>query len=91
MPPDTSKDADESRAEVAPKQQLSQEGFDLAVRSMRLGESAMFKVKAKYAYGDVGIHPKHMSTTGMTVPPNAEIRYSIELIGIEPLAIKKTL
>ena len=48
------------------------DGWDVGIASMRIGESAAFKIRADYGYGSKGI-------PGM-IPPNATLLFDIELL-----------
>ncbi|XP_053393872.1 peptidyl-prolyl cis-trans isomerase FKBP1A-like [Mercenaria mercenaria] len=50
-------------------------GWDYAVASMKVGERARFDIPPEYAYGARGAPPD--------IPPNAELLFDIELLGIE--------
>jgi len=47
-------------------------GFDLAVRSLKLGETARFECRADYAYGAAGLPP--------ALPPNAGLVVDVEAL-----------
>ena len=57
-------------------------GLRLAVASMRVGESALVTCTSDYAFGEVGIPLQ--SGTGLKVPPNASVKYNVELLKILP-------
>ena len=46
-------------------------GWDIAVKSMKLNESAKFTISSEYAYGEKGSPPK--------IPPNSTLIFTIEL------------
>lgn len=56
-------------------------GWDVGIRSMHVGESAMLYLKAEYAFGDIGL--KHPNRPGFIVPPGALVAYNIEVVSIE--------
>ena len=47
-------------------------GWDVGVSSMKVGERAIFKCTADYAYGENGIQP--------IIPPNAIIDLDVKLV-----------
>jgi len=49
------------------------EGLDVGIASMKKGEKAQFTLKPKYAFGEKG-------DTQRGVPPNATVRYVVELV-----------
>jgi FKBP-type peptidyl-prolyl cis-trans isomerase len=51
------------------------EGWSIAVRSMVIGEKAVFNVDWEYGYGEMGYRP--------VVPPRSNLTFEIELIGIQ--------
>ncbi|EKX35764.1 hypothetical protein GUITHDRAFT_79453, partial [Guillardia theta CCMP2712] len=51
-------------------------GWDMGVRGMTVGEIRRLFVPAKLAYSYVG-------TPGGPIPPNADLIYEIELLGIK--------
>uniref|UniRef100_A0A6B2L3D5 peptidylprolyl isomerase n=1 Tax=Arcella intermedia TaxID=1963864 RepID=A0A6B2L3D5_9EUKA len=65
----------ESREIVIGQEEIT-EGLEKALQSMKKGEHSIFKVKAKYAYGEKG-EPQH------NVPPNEDLQYEIEMICFE--------
>ncbi len=46
--------------------------WDIAVKTMKKGEVAMYTCKPEYAYGEEGFAPK--------IPPNATLLFEIELV-----------
>lgn len=58
-------------------------GWDVAVKSMKRGEVALFTLKPEYAYGETGSPPK--------IPPNSTLEFEIELFDweLEDLTKKK--
>ena len=52
------------------------EGWEIGVKTMKIGEKAEFVIEAKYAYKEQGF--------GDSIPPNATLTFEIELIEIRP-------
>ncbi|XP_067131100.1 inactive peptidyl-prolyl cis-trans isomerase FKBP6-like [Centruroides vittatus] len=48
------------------------EGLDIAVATMKKGETSQFLIKSLYAYGEMGCPPR--------IPPSATILYEVELL-----------
>ncbi|CAD8114231.1 unnamed protein product [Paramecium sonneborni] len=57
------------------KEQLVK-GFDIALKSMKVGEKAEFKMTSNYGYGDDGDSYKN-------VPKNANLTYELELVNFK--------
>ncbi|XP_057475535.1 peptidyl-prolyl cis-trans isomerase FKBP20-1 [Actinidia eriantha] len=51
-------------------------GWDIALRTMKVGEVAKFTIKPEYAYGSVGSPPD--------IPPGATLIFEIELVACRP-------
>ncbi|KAH6826944.1 rotamase FKBP 1 [Perilla frutescens var. hirtella] len=47
-------------------------GWDLGIKTMKKGENAIFTIPAELAYGESGSPP--------TIPPNATLRFDVELL-----------
>lgn len=57
-------------------------GWELAVPTMRVGETCTLVVEARYAYGDEGSSPD--------IPPGATLVFEMELVGVKaPKAVAK--
>jgi len=54
-------------------------GFDIAVLSMMTGERAMFKIRADYGYGDVGIEGEGMAPD---ILPGDTLIFDIKLVSV---------
>ena len=52
------------------------EGWEIGVKTMKIGEKAEFVIEAKYAYKEQGF--------GDLIPPNSTLTFEIELIEIRP-------
>eukprot|EP00949_MAST-11_sp_MAST-11-sp1_P000567 g567.t1 len=55
--------------------------LDMLVATMTVGECAVVRAEAPYAFGDHGLH--HPNRKGFVVPPNEVVRYNVELTSIE--------
>jgi len=55
------------------------QGFDLAVRSMCLGEKSHVKINSELAYGEEGNPARGMMPE---IPPNADISFELELVSV---------
>jgi len=53
-------------------------GWDFGFAKMRKGEKAILEMDAQYGYGEAGSPPK--------IPPNARLRFDVELINFGPKA-----
>jgi FK506-binding protein 1 len=49
-------------------------GWDEGILEMSIGEKAILKCSADYAYGEDGVPP--------VIPPNADLVFEVELIAI---------
>ena len=49
-------------------------GWDIAFKSMRVGERALLRLAPRYAYGAAGSPPK--------IPPNASLEFEVELLEV---------
>ncbi|XP_052861716.1 peptidyl-prolyl cis-trans isomerase FKBP8 [Anopheles cruzii] len=57
------------------------QGLDMALKLMNEGELAEVVVNARFAYGEVGL--KHETDPKRTIPPNATITYTVELVSMK--------
>ena len=56
-------------------------GWDIAIRTMKVGESAMLYLTSKYAFGEAGV--KHPNRPGHIVPPGTTVAYNLEVVSID--------
>ena len=56
-------------------------GWDIAIRTLRVGDSALVYLSPEYAFGDAGV--RHPNRPGFIVPPGTHLMYNIEIVGIE--------
>lgn len=54
------------------------QGLDMALKLMNVGEQAEVVVNSRFAYGELGL--KDEENPGRSIPPNAKIIYTVELI-----------
>ena len=54
------------------------EGVEQGLRSMKAGERALLRIKAKYAYGTEGCQRP-------SVPPNADVEFDVDLESYDPV------
>uniref|UniRef100_A0AAG5DAB5 peptidylprolyl isomerase n=1 Tax=Anopheles atroparvus TaxID=41427 RepID=A0AAG5DAB5_ANOAO len=60
------------------------QGLDMALKLMNEGEVAEVIVHARFAYGELGIkEPAETAPVKNSVPPNATITYTVELVSIK--------
>jgi len=55
-------------------------GFDIAARSMCVGERSRFVMRSDYAYGDVGAPGRGMAPD---IPPGATLEFSMTMVKVE--------
>ncbi|KFD47855.1 hypothetical protein M513_11269 [Trichuris suis] len=68
---DSSRTANKEFSFVVGRKQVI-DGFDIAIKTMRLGELAKIRIAPKYGYGEKGSPPK--------IPPDATLIFEIELL-----------
>jgi len=56
------------------------EGVEQGLRSMKSGERALLRIKAKYAYGAEG-------SERLRVPPNADVEFDVDFESYDPVFI----
>jgi FKBP-type peptidyl-prolyl cis-trans isomerase len=56
-------------------------GWDIAIKTLCVGQSALIYLSPEYAFGDAGV--RHPNRPGFIVPPDAHIMYNMEITGIE--------
>lgn len=60
------------------------QGLDMALKLMNEGEVAEVIVNARFGYGELGVKdPTELDPVKRTVPPNATITYTVELLSIK--------